>query len=74
MVAGGVKEIAMNLRIYKSILWTVIFALLCGAAAAMGLRWAIFWVPGLVLMWYGMLSADRAGKIAVQNRTRSNLD
>ena len=64
----------MNARLGRSTLWTVVALLFLLIATVARLPWAIFWVPGLVLMWYGVLSADRAHKIPVQNRVRTDLN
>lgn len=64
----------MNLRATRSALWTIVALLFLLIATVSRLPWAIFWVPGLLLMWYGVLSADRADKIPVQNRSRTGLN
>jgi hypothetical protein len=64
----------MHLRMTRSILWTVAALVFFLAALAARLSWTILWVPGLALMWYGVLSANRARKIPVQNRARTGLN
>jgi len=63
----------MNVRTHKTMLWTATLVLLCAVAAVMRLEWAIFWVPGLILMGYGVLRADRADKISVHDPVRTDL-
>ena len=64
----------MHLRMTRSTLWTVAALMFFLVALAARLPWTILWVPGLALMWYGALGADRADKIPVQNRTRTGLN
>jgi len=64
----------MNVQPTRSTLWTLAVLFLSVLAIIARLPWAILWVPGVLLMWYGVLKADQAQKIAVQDRSRTGLN
>lgn len=64
----------MHLRMTRATLGTVGALLFFLIAIAVRLPWAIFWIPGIALMWYAVFTADRTGKIPVQNRSRTGLN
>jgi len=44
------------------------------SAALAGLAWPVFWVPGALLIWYGVVASAEPSRIAVQQRARSGLN
>ena len=57
----------------RTTLWTGVVVLFGVAATLARLEWAILWVPGLLLMWHGLIAGE-VDEIAVPNRTRSDLN
>lgn len=58
----------------KAIFGTAFLVLFLTIAALAGLQWPVLWVPGAVLMWYGLIASPPTGKIALPNRMRTGLN
>ena len=61
-------------RFSRSAIATAVLVAFIVSAAAAGLDWSVFWVPGALLIWYGFVAGDGRSKIALQNRTRGGLN
>ena len=57
----------------KSIAWTVVLVLFLGAAIYMRFQWLSLLIPGVLLMWYGLIKASPSPGIDLQKLNRSGL-
>ena len=53
---------------------TMVLVLFVISTAVAGLNWPVFWVPGALLIWYGLVAGDAHSKIAMQKRMRGGLN
>jgi len=59
----------------RSAIATAALVVFVVSAALAGLAWPVFWVPGALLIWYGVMAGGaEPSKIAVQQRARSGLN
>jgi len=64
----------MSPRARRSIPWTVGLVLLVAIAVVFRFDWLGLLIPGMILMWYGVVARTPDDKNALRNRSRSGLN